>query len=226
VSVAIRWTESDADSELPDAAESAARDGLPSATDSMLDSVLGVDSSSSSSSSSGSSSSSSSSSGSSSGSGSSSSSRSSSSSNPKPPPHGRTPMQTTLLNVLTPLVATKRIHVALSMYKVRLLEAIRLIIRTCVTEYLSDFDPSNVEMDYASFDGAGAGVGAGGSTAKAASNGNGSGGADKSTSFGQKVREECSKMNSYHTRHTLVILATHPKSHFCYTRIDTLITFI
>jgi hypothetical protein len=95
----------------------------------------------------------------------------------------RTPMQTTLLNVLTPLVATNRIPVALSMYKVRLLEAVRLIIRTCVTEYLTDFDPSNVEMDYSAFDGTGKGDGKSGAT------GGGGGGGDTTTSFGQKVRE-------------------------------------
>eukprot|EP01038_Epipyxis_sp_PR26KG_P011823 gene11823-15822_t len=50
--------------------------------------------------------------------------------------------QETLKQLLESLVATERLPSALAMYKQRLLEAIRLIIRTCVMEYLQNFDPS------------------------------------------------------------------------------------
>jgi hypothetical protein len=47
-----------------------------------------------------------------------------------------------LQQVLTSLLAVGRLQPALMMYKSRICEALRLIIRTCVLEYLNSFDPS------------------------------------------------------------------------------------
>lgn len=47
-----------------------------------------------------------------------------------------------LQQVLTSLLAVGRLQPALMMYKSRICEALRLIIRTCVLEYLNTFDPS------------------------------------------------------------------------------------
>ena len=51
-------------------------------------------------------------------------------------------MEASLKQLLQSLVLTERTQSALNMYKNRLLDAIKLIVRTCVMEYLSYFDPS------------------------------------------------------------------------------------
>ena len=52
-----------------------------------------------------------------------------------------------LKQLLRSLILTNHIQSALNMYKSRLLEAIRLIVRTCVMEYLSNFDPTIHSLD-------------------------------------------------------------------------------
>ena len=79
--------------------------------------------------------------------------------------------------LLKSLVLTNHIQPALNMYRSRLLEAIRLIVRTCVMEYLSNFDPTIHSLDdNYSTDG---------------SNGASSGGNEEAnnTPFAQRVRE-------------------------------------
>jgi hypothetical protein len=55
--------------------------------------------------------------------------------------------ETLLKQLLRSLILTNHIQPALNMYKSRLLEAIRLIVRTCVMEYLSNFDPTIHSLD-------------------------------------------------------------------------------
>lgn len=81
-----------------------------------------------------------------------------------------------LKQLLQSLILTERTQSALNMYKNRLLDAIKLIVRTCVMEYLSFFDPSMAYEDNP-FDPYGV------------SEGNTPGGAQQETPFAQKVRE-------------------------------------
>lgn len=55
---------------------------------------------------------------------------------------GRSSVEISLRQLLTSLVLSEKAQSALNMYKSRLLEALRLTVRTCVMEYLMHFDPS------------------------------------------------------------------------------------
>jgi hypothetical protein len=55
--------------------------------------------------------------------------------------------EASLKQLLQSLMHTERTQSALNMYKNRLLDAIKLIVRTCVMEYLSFFDPSMAYED-------------------------------------------------------------------------------
>lgn len=55
-----------------------------------------------------------------------------------------------LSQLLESLLVTERIQSALNMYKNRVLESIRLVVRTCVMEYLTYFDPSVAYDDMSS----------------------------------------------------------------------------
>lgn len=82
-------------------------------------------------------------------------------------------MEASLKQLLQSLVLTERMQSALNMYKNRLLDAIKLIVRTCVMEYLSNFDPSLAYED-SNFDHEGS---------------NSSAASAQDTPFAQKVRE-------------------------------------
>uniref|UniRef100_A0A7S3M365 Vacuolar protein sorting-associated protein 54 C-terminal domain-containing protein n=1 Tax=Spumella elongata TaxID=89044 RepID=A0A7S3M365_9STRA len=85
-------------------------------------------------------------------------------------------MEGSLKQLLQSLILTERTQSALNMYKHRLLDAIKLIVRTCVMEYLTHFDPS-VAYDDNSFD-----------TSMGGSGGDSAYGSAE-TPFAQKVRE-------------------------------------
>ena len=79
--------------------------------------------------------------------------------------------ETLLKQLLRSLILTNHIQPALNMYKSRLLEAIRLIVRTCVMEYLSNFDPTIHSLDdNYSADGSGSSSSSNGSSDDANSN--------------------------------------------------------
>ncbi|KAJ1428222.1 Vps54-like protein-domain-containing protein [Ochromonadaceae sp. CCMP2298] len=59
---------------------------------------------------------------------------------------GKLSAEVSLKQLLQSLILTQRTQAALSMYRGRLLEALKLIVRTCVTEYLHAFDPADEPM--------------------------------------------------------------------------------
>jgi hypothetical protein len=58
------------------------------------------------------------------------------------PPPGTSAFHDDLSQLVFALIAVDKLHAALMLYKSRLSEAIRLIVRTCVLEFLSVFDPT------------------------------------------------------------------------------------
>jgi len=104
--------------------------------------------------------------------------------NPSGPKAVPASSQEPLRALLRSLLQTSRLDFALNMYRTRLLDALKLIIRTCVLEYLTHFDPAM--MVYDDYPGAGEDDAAEGESAAPSSSSSQS---SSSSSFSQRVKE-------------------------------------